>query len=139
MNLGFNYQMNTLVSGYLKESSKTSVQSSDWDFQQISKINHFLDQHHEQKRRAGELSHADFLMMSADLKQLIKIYGDGSIKKIDYKDRFIEFEFTNNFLDSIKITPEKFVSDAAASDLLVISLGKDRFRLVPYAGLGYGL
>jgi hypothetical protein len=139
MNLGFNYQMNTLVSGYLKESSKTSVQSSDWDFQQISKINHFLDQHLEQRRRAGELSHADFLMMSTDLKQLIKIYGDGSIKKIDYKGRFIEFEFTNNFLDSRKITPEKVVSDAAASDMLVISLGKDRFRLVPYAGLGYGL
>ena len=139
MNLGFNYQMNTLVSGYLNESSKTSVESSDWDFQQISKINHFLDQHLEQRRQAGELSHADFLMMSADLKQLIKIYGDESIKKIDYKGRFIEFEFTNNFLDSRKITPEKVVSDAAASDMLVISLGKDRFRLVPYAGLGYGL
>lgn len=139
MNLGFNYQMNTLVSGYLKESSKSSVLSSDWNFQQISQINHFLDQHHEQRRRAGELSQADFLMMSADLKQLIKIYGDGCIKKIDYKGRFIEFEFTNNFLDSRKITPEKIVSDAATSDIFIISLGRDRFKLVPYAGLGYGL
>jgi Type II secretion system (T2SS), protein L len=139
MNLGFNYQMNTLVGGYLNESSRTALQSNAWDFQQISKINHLLGQYHEQKRRAGELSQADFLMMSADLKKLIKIYGDGSINKIDYKSRFIEFEFTNNFLDSRKISPEKVVFDAAASDMFVISLGRDRFRLVPYAGLGYGL
>jgi DNA gyrase/topoisomerase IV subunit B len=38
-----------------------------------------------------------------------------------------------------KITSEKVVSDAATLDMLVISLGEDRFKLLPYSGLGHGL
>jgi len=139
MNLGFNYQMNALVGGYLHESSRASIQSGDWDFQQISKINHFLGQYHEQKRLAGELSQADFQIMSANLRKLSKIYGDGGIKKIVYKRSSIEFEFTNEFLESKKISSEKVVSDAATLDMLVISLGEGRFKLLSYAGLGHGL
>jgi hypothetical protein len=139
MNLGFNYQMNTLVSGYLKESSRASVASSGWDFQQISDINQFLSQYHLEKKRAGEVSQADFQMMSSDLKQLIKMYGDGGIKRMTYKGSSIEFEFMDDYLNTRKITSEKVVSDAATLDMLVISLGEDRFKLLPYAGLGHGL
>lgn len=139
INFGYNYQMNSLANEYIKESSLTSIQSNVWDFQQISNINHFLGQHHEQKRRIGELNQADFLLMSADLKRLIKIYGDGGIKRIHYKGSSIEFELRADFLNSRKITSEKVVSDAAALEMLVISLGRNRFQLLPYAGLGHGL
>jgi hypothetical protein len=130
INLGFNYQMNVLANGYLKEPTKTSIQSS---------IHHFLEQHREQKRLVGELNQADFQMMSADLKRLTQTYGEGGIKGIQYRGSSIEFEFKHNFLNSRKITPTKVVSDAATLDMFVIALGEDRFKLLPYAGLGYGL
>lgn len=93
----------------------------------------FIKQATEDQRRLGVVTDADFAPMAAKLQQLKSAFGAEVLQKIDYDGYGIEFEFK---LGSVSQSPQEVARKARALGMAVKSLGGNRYRLEPYAGLG---
>lgn len=94
----------------------------------------FIKQVTLEQRRQGLVTDADFAPMAAKLQQLKSIFGGQVLQQIEYDGYGIEFEF----LPSSVQTPAQVTKAARTLGLIVKPLGKQRYRLEPYAGLGVG-
>lgn len=103
-----------------------------------SKGNHsitevFVKQATQDARNKALATDADFVAMAGKLQQLKTALGMESISNMEYDGYYIDFEFkpTNSTLD-----PRDVMKKAESLGLMVANLGKNRYRLLPYSGLG---
>jgi hypothetical protein len=103
-----------------------------------SKGNHsitevFVKQATQDARNKALATDADFVAMAGKLQQLKNALGMESISNMEYDGYYIDFEFkpTSNALD-----PRDVMKKAESLGLMVANLGKNRYRLLPYSGLG---
>ena len=96
-------------------------------------IDAFTKQVTQDQRRQGLVSDADFAPMAAKLQQLKAIYGAEVLQKIDYDGYGIDFEFKPG---SVTQSSAQLMHKARSLGLLVKTLGPNRYRLEPYAGVG---
>ncbi len=96
-------------------------------------ITAFTKQVTQDQRRQGLVSDADFAPMAAKLQQLKSAFGSEVLQKIDYDGYGINFEFKPG---SIKRTDVEVTQKARSLGLMVKTVGPNRYRLEPYAGLG---
>lgn len=138
-------QMNAMVMSHTQESSlaKTSITKTSSGSQPEKNgtqshldIDQFLKAIYFQKRINGLASGDDFPTMAADLHRLMSSYDNKNIKSIKYDGSSIEFIVDAQFLESNKLSTFDFISKAVSMDMAIISQGENRFKLLPYAGLG---
>ena len=103
-----------------------------------SKGNHsitevFVKQATQEARNKALATDADFIAMAGKLQQLKTALGMESISNMEYDGYCIDFEFKpiSNALDPIDV-----MKKAESLGLMVANLGKNRYRLLPYSGLG---
>jgi hypothetical protein len=103
-----------------------------------SKSNHsitevYVKQATQDARNKALATDADFVAMAGKLQQLKTALGMESISNMEYDGYYIDFEFkpTSNALD-----PRDVMKKAESLGLMVANLGKNRYRLLPYSGLG---
>lgn len=89
----------------------------------------------QDQRRQGLPTDADFASMAAKLQQLKLSFGAEIIQQLDYDGYGIDFEFKPG---AIKQSSEQVIDAGRSLGLLIKSLGANRYRLEPYAGLGAG-
>ena len=92
----------------------------------------FIEQVTQEQRRQGAVTDADFASMAAKLQQLKASFGADVLQVIDYDGYGINFEFKPG---AVKQTSVQVLEKARALGLMVRSLGVNRYRLEPYAGL----
>lgn len=93
----------------------------------------------QEKRYLGLLGDADFSTLSKKLQQLNTLYGGSLIRSIHYNGYDMEFEVDPRTVSAESFSAAKLVRQARALDLGVVMLGRNRFRLFPYSGLGEDL
>ena len=93
----------------------------------------FIKQVTQDQRRQGFVADADFAPMAAKLQQLKIVFGSEVLQKIDYNGYGIDFEFKPG---SLKQTNADVEQKTRALGLMVKALGSNRYRLLPYAGVG---
>jgi type II secretion system protein L len=98
-------------------------------------ITTFTKQVTQDQRRQGLVSDADFAPMAAKLQQLKIAFGPEVLQKIDYDGYGIDFEFK---LSTNQRSDAEVAQKARSLGLMVKTLGPNRYRLEPYAGLGTG-
>lgn len=96
-------------------------------------IDTFTKQVTQDQRRQGLVSDADFAPMAAKLQMLKAAYGPEVLQKIDYDGYGIDFEFKPG---SMNQTSAQFIQKARTLGLMVKTLGPNRYRLEPFAGVG---
>ena len=96
-------------------------------------ITAFTNQVTQDQRRQGLVSDADFASMAAKLQQLKTVFGPEVLQKIDYDGYAIDFEFKPG---SIAQGSAEVEQKGRALGLMIKTLGPNRYRLEPYAGLG---
>jgi hypothetical protein len=75
---------------------------------------------------------ADFALMAAKLHQLKASFGADVLQSIEYDGYGMNFEFK---LGAVKQTSAQVLEHARSLGLMVKSLGANRYRVEPYAGL----
>lgn len=96
-------------------------------------ITAFTKQVTQDQRRQGLVSDADFAPMAAKLQQLKTAFGPEVLQKLDYDGYGINFEFKPG---SVKQADAEITQKARSLGLMVKTVGPNRYRLEPYAGLG---
>lgn len=92
----------------------------------------FIQQVTREQRRQGVVTDADFALMAAKLQQLKASFGADVLQSIEYDGYGMNFEFKSG---AVKQTSAQVLEHARALGLMVKSLGVNRYRLEPYAGL----
>jgi hypothetical protein len=92
----------------------------------------FIQQVTREQRRQGAVTDADFALMAAKLQQLKASFGTDVLQSIEYDSYGMNFEFKPG---AVKHTSAQVLEQARALGLMVKSLGVNRYRLEPYAGL----
>lgn len=93
----------------------------------------FIKQATQEARNKGLPTDADFVAMTGKLQQLKTALGKESINNLEYNGYYIDFEFkpTSNPIDAGEV-----IKKAKDLGLVVANLGNNRYRLLPYSGLG---
>jgi hypothetical protein len=137
-------QMELLAAQSLTPASVSALaQSKSSDLLNTAKVpttvlGAFITQVTQEQRRQGQVSDADFVSMSAKLQQLKSVFGPEVLQSIRYDGYGIDFEFKPESLTSSKHDAVSVSNQGRALGLVVKSLGANRYRLEPYAGLGMG-
>jgi hypothetical protein len=92
----------------------------------------FTQQVTREQRRQGAVTDADFALMAAKLHQLKASFGADVLQSIEYDGYGMNFEFKSG---AVKQTSAQVLEQSRALGLMVKSLGANRYRLEPYAGL----
>ena len=131
-------QMEVLSAQYLTPSSIAKLnQDKEQGNVQDKVISAFTKQVTQDQRRQGLVSDADFAPMAAKLQQLKTVFGPEVIQKLDYDGYGIDFEFKPEVLKGSNQQASAEVMQRARSlGLMVKTLGPNRYRLEPFAGLG---
>jgi hypothetical protein len=93
----------------------------------------FVKQATEEARNKGLATDADFVAMTSKLQQLKTALGKDSIGSMEYNGYCIDFEFKPS---GELLSTREVMQKAQSLGLMVNDLGKNRYRLQPYAGLG---
>lgn len=96
-------------------------------------IDAFTKQVTQDQRRQGLVSDAEFGTMAAKLQQIKAIYSADVLQKIDCDSYSIDFEFKPG---SMNQTSAQLMKKARTLGLMVKTLGPNRYRLEPFAGVG---
>ena len=80
----------------------------------------------------GKDTPADFIPMAGKLQVLLSVYPTGLLDTVTYQAGTLRFNLRNM---KGAPDPEKLVQQALSLDLAVISLGRNEYQLLPYAGL----
>jgi hypothetical protein len=92
----------------------------------------FIQQVTREQRRQGAVTDADFALMAAKLHQLKASFGADVLQSIEYDGYGMNFEFKSG---AVKQTSAQVLERARSLGLMVKSVGANRYRLEPYAGL----
>lgn len=92
----------------------------------------FTQQVTREQRRQGAVTDADFALMAAKLHQLKASFGADVLQSIEYDGYGMNFEFKSG---AVKQTSAQVLEQSRALGLMVKSLGANRYRIEPYAGL----
>lgn len=125
----------SLTPGSIAKLNQEKVQDKavDQKANSNSVMDAFIKQVTQDQRRQGLVADADFAPMAAKLQQLKIVFGSEVLQKIDYDGYGIDFEFKPG---SLKQTNADVEQRARALGLMVKALGPNRYRLLPYAGVG---
>jgi hypothetical protein len=96
-------------------------------------ITAFTKQVTQDQRRQGLVSDVDFAPMAAKLQQLKLAFGIEALQNLDYDGYGMDFEFKPG---TVTRTDAEVVQKARALGLMVKTVGPNRYRIEPYAGLG---
>ena len=120
-----------------QEKSPEKLQDRAQGKSQNVVITAFTKQVTQDQRRQGLISDADFAPMAAKLQQLKTAFGPEALQKLDYDGYGINFELKPATLKlSNQQTGAEVTQKAHSLGLMVKTLGPNRYRLEPYAGLG---
>jgi hypothetical protein len=120
-----------------QEKSPEKLQDKAQGKSQNAVITAFTKQVTQDQRSQGLVSDADFAPMAAKLQQLKTAFGPEVLQKLDYDGYGINFELKPATLKlSNQQTSAEVTQKARSLGLMVKTLGPNRYRLEPYAGLG---
>ena len=129
----WNQQMQSLAIPNLSPGS-VAVLAGDPKNQNV--IGVFAKQVTQAQRRQGLAGDADFAQMAGKLQQLKSVFGNDALQTVDYDGYALSFQFKPGALDSKKWGSTQLMARAHSLGMGIVSLGGDRYRLLPYAGLG---
>ena len=93
----------------------------------------FVKQTTQEARNKGFSTDADFISMTGKLQQLKTALGIESISNMEYNGYCIDFEFKP---EGEALSTREVIQKAQSLGLRVNDLGNNRYRLLPYSGLG---
>lgn len=121
-------QLEVLSAQSLKPTSIAKLRQA----QSTAVLEAFVQQATQDQRRLGLVADADFVPMVVKLEQLKSAFGPEVLQEIDYNGYAIDFRFKPG---SVQQSSAQVISKARSLGLMVKSLGANRYRLEPYAGL----
>ena len=92
----------------------------------------FIKQATDKIHLQGKDTPADFISMAGKLQALLGSYPAGLLDTVTYQAGSLRFNLRN--IKGVP-DPEKLVQRARSLDLAVVSLGRNEYQLLPYAGL----
>jgi hypothetical protein len=125
-------RMEFLAAQSLTSASVTDLTKSNPNPTTSAVLGAFIQQVTREQRRQGAVTDADFASMAAKLQQLKASFGADVLQSIDYDGYGMNFEFKPG---AVKQTSAQVIEHARMLGLMVNSLGANRYRLEPYAGL----
>jgi hypothetical protein len=125
-------RMELLAAQSLTSASVTDLTRSNPNPTASAVLGAFIEQVTREQRRQGAVTDADFASMAAKLQQLKASFGADVLQSIDYDGYGMNFEFKPG---AVKQTSAQVIEHARMLGLMVKSLGLNRYRLEPYAGL----
>ena len=125
-------RMELLAAQSLSSASVTELTRSNPNPTASDVLGALIQQVTREQRRQGAVTDADFVSMAAKLQQLKASLGADVLQTVDYDGYGINFEFKPG---AVKQTAAQVQEQASLLGLMVKSLGANRYRLEPYAGL----
>jgi hypothetical protein len=92
----------------------------------------FIKQATDKIHAQGKDTQGDFIPLAGKLQVLLAAYPAGLLDTVTYQPGGLRFNLRNT---KGVPDPEKFVQRARSLDLAVVSLGRNEYQLMPYAGL----
>ena len=125
-------RMELLAAQSLTSASVTELTRSNPQPSASAVLGAFIQQVTREQRRQGAVTDADFASMAAKLQQLKASFGADVLQSIEYDGYGMNFEFKPG---AVKQTSAQVLERASMLGLMVKSLGVNRYRLEPFAGL----
>lgn len=121
-----NWRWDKVTEGAARQNLNTTIVSSH------AVLPNFIEQATSKIHASGGQTAGDFIPMASKLQSLLTAYPTGLLESVTYQPGGLEFRLKNT-----QGTPEavKLEQRAQSLDLAIVTLGRNEYKLLPYAGL----